>query len=185
MVGLLLILNPDTPILLIQVIAALFALSGLYSIITNIISRFSKNTEIRPSFPIVAIGSLLFGVILGLYPESFLKVLMYLLGALILLLGIGQLLAVFHYRQLAPLKWTVFVIPVLLIFAGIFVLLYYHEAAALPFTILGVCCMFNGLSDLFYGLRLRHYERVNKKFTEYEEVVEEIEEVKSDDVAES
>lgn len=185
MVGLLLILNPDTPILLIQVIAALFALSGLYAIITNIIARFNRNAEIRPSFPIVGIGSLLFGVILGLYPEKFLQVLMYLLGAMILLLGVGQLIAVFHYRRLAPLKWSVFVIPVLLILAGIFVLVYYHEAAALPFTILGVCCIFNGLSDLFYGLRLRHYESMNRKYAEYEEIVDEIEEVKEEENPES
>ena len=184
MVGLLLILNPDTPTLLIQVIGALFALSGLYAVLTNTISRFSRNAEIRPSFPLVGIGCLLAGVILGLYPEYFLQGLMYLLGALILLLGIGQLIAVFHYRRLAPLKWSVFVVPVLLILAGIFVLAYYHEAAALPFTILGVCCIFNGLSDLFYGLRLRHYESLNKKFTEYEEVVDEIEDAEEVEEAE-
>ena len=66
MVGLLLILNPDTPTLLIQVIGALFALSGLYAVLTNIISRFSRNAEIRPSFPLVGIGCLLAGVILGI-----------------------------------------------------------------------------------------------------------------------
>lgn len=172
MIGLLLIINPDTPLFLIEVIAALFAVSGLYSVIANVIQRFSKHSVVRPAFPLAGLGSLLFGLVIGLHPDAFLHILMYLLGGLILLLSIGQLMAIISYRGLVPLKWTVFVIPVLMVLVGLFVMVHYREAASLPFTILGVCCMFNGLSDLFYGLRLRHYERVNTQFSEYEEVHE-------------
>lgn len=162
MIGLLLILNPDTPIMLIQVIAALFAVSGLFSVLNYLISRFSKS-EVRPAAPIAGIGSLLFGILLGLYPNAFLHFLMYFLGGMILLLGFSQLVSVIHYRKVAPIRWTVFVIPLLIIVAGLVVLVHYREVASLPFVILGVCCIFHGMSDLFYGLRLRHYQRQQKK----------------------
>lgn len=181
MVGLLLILNPNTPVILIQVIAALFAVSGLFSLINYVISHFSKKALVRPTFPVAGVGSLLFGLVLGLYPESFLHFLMYLLGGLILLMGISQLFSVFSYRNVAPLRWTVFVIPVLIILVGLFVLFHYREAANLPFTILGACCIFNGISDLFYGLRLRHYERQSREFSKYEDVTFTIEGMDTED----
>lgn len=170
MIGLLLIINPETPVLLIEVIAALFAVSGLYSVIVNIIQRFSKKSPVRPALPLVGLGSLFFGVIIGVNPDAFLHMLMYLLGGLILLFSMGQLFSILSCRKIVPLKWTVFVIPVLMFLVGLFVLVHYQEAASLPFKILGVCCIFNGVSDLFNGLRLRHYERANAQFSEYEEV---------------
>ena len=162
MIGLLLLLNPDTPIVLIQVIAALFAVSGLFSVMNYLISRFSKS-DVRPALPVAGIGSLLLGFLLGIYPAAFLHFLMYFLGGMILLLGFSQLISVVHYRKVAPIRWTVFVVPVLIIVAGLVVLVHYREVANLPFVILGVCCIFHGLSDLFYGLRLRHYQRQQKK----------------------
>lgn len=174
MIGLLLILNPDTPVVLIQVIAALFAVSGLFSVLNYLISRFSKSS-VRPAAPLAGIGSLLLGVILGVYPEAFLQFLMYFLGGMILLLGFSQLVSVIHYRKIAPIRWTVFVIPILIIIAGLVVLVHYRKVASLPFIILGACCIFHGLSDLFYGLRLRHYQRQQKKEAESKEEENEIE----------
>lgn len=171
MIGLLLILNPDTPIVLIQVIAALFAVSGLFSVTNYLITRFGKS-NVRPAVPLAGLGSLLFGIVLGMYPDAFLQFLMYFLGGMILLLGFSQLVSIFHYRKVAPIRWTVFLVPVLIIVAGFVVLVHYRQVASLPFVILGVCCIFHGLSDLFYGLRLRHFQRQQKQYEEKKEEIE-------------
>ena len=52
MIGLLLVLNPDTPAFIVQVIGALFAFSGLMSILHYIRARFSKSAPVVPVFPL-------------------------------------------------------------------------------------------------------------------------------------
>lgn len=173
MIGLLLIFNPDTPIFLIEIIGALFALSGLWSITSFLLTYFKKNSVIKPVFPIAGLGSLLMGVVLGIHAEFFLQILMYVLGYIILLFGFSQLFGVFSYRKFVPLNFAVFILPVSIILIGSFVLFQYKDAALLPFRILGTCCVIYGISDLFYGFRIKHYERLNNGFTEYEDVTNE------------
>ncbi len=177
MIGLLLVANPDTPVLLIRVIAALFALTGCFSLFNYLIARFGNNKEVRPTFPIAGCGSLLLGLLLGFYPEAFLQFFMYLLGGMILLLGFNQLISIINYRRVAPIRWTLFIFPLLIIGVGLYTIYHYDTAATLPFIILGICCICNGLSDLFFGIRLHHYERQNQKFTSYEEVTDTVEEM--------
>ena len=71
MIGLLLVLNPDTPAFIVQVIGALFAFSGLMSILHYIRARFSKSAPVVPVFPLTGLGSIGLGVLLGLFPDKF------------------------------------------------------------------------------------------------------------------
>lgn len=177
MIGLLLVLNPDTPSFIVQVIAALFAFSGLMSILHYIRLRFMKAEIVRPVFPLTGLGSIGLGVLLGLFPEKFISVLMYLLGAVIVVIGLNQLVSVYMYRQIAPARWWSFLVPLCLTGAGILVLAYPLQSAAMPFVIIGCCCIFNGVSELFYGLRLAAYQRRMKK----ENAIQEAEIVEEED----
>ena len=163
MIGLLLILNPETPTFIVQVIAALFAFSGLMSILHYIRTRFSKNSIVKPVFPLTGHGSIGLGVLLGLYPEKFISVLMYLLGAVIVVIGLNQLVSIYMYRRIAPTRWWSFIVPLCVTGAGILVLAYPLQSASLPFIIIGCCCIFNGATELFYGIRLAAYQRRMKK----------------------
>lgn len=162
MIGLLLVLNPDTPVFIVQVIAALFAFSGLMSILHYIRASLSKVDVVRPLFPFSGLGSIGLGIVLGLYPDKFISILMYLLGAVILLIGMNLLSSVFLYRRIAPARWWILLMPICIIGAGIFVLANPMESASLPFVIIGCCCIFNGITELFYGLRLANYQRKMK-----------------------
>ena len=51
--------------LLVQVIGGLFLISGLVSLINYFIIRYSDKVPVKPVFPLVGLGSLLFGVFLG------------------------------------------------------------------------------------------------------------------------
>lgn len=174
MIGLLLVLNPDTPAFIVQVIAALFAFSGLMSLLHYVRVRFSRQSIVRPLFPLAGLGSIGLGVLLGLYPEKFISVLMYVLGAVIVVVGLSQLLSVFLYRMVAPMRWWSFLIPLCIMTAGIFVLAHPLESALLPFIIIGYCCIVNGVVELFYGLRLASYQRKMKAEQEIQdaEIVE-------------
>lgn len=159
MIGLLLVLNPNTPALIVQVIAALFVLAGTVAIFHYLIMRFSKEAVVRPMFPITGLGSIGLGILLALYPQSFISLLMYFLGGLMLLIGISHFYTIMAQRAIAPVRWWLFLIPVALIGCGITVITYPMESATLPFVILGACCIAHGISELFYGLRLAVYQR--------------------------
>ena len=163
MIGLLLVLNPETPAFIVQVIAALFAFSGVMSILHYIHAQFIKSDVVRPVFPLTGLGSIGLGVLLGLYPEKFIAILMYLLGIVIVVIGMSQLSSVYLYRKVAPVRWWSFFFPLAIAGAGILVLAYPMESASLPFVIIGCCCIFHGASELFYGLRLSAYQRRLKR----------------------
>lgn len=72
LIGLLLVSNPERMTgLLVQVIGGLFLISGLVSLINYFIIRYSDKVPVKPVFPMVGLGSLLFGVFLGFFPGLF------------------------------------------------------------------------------------------------------------------
>lgn len=171
LVGFLLAFNPDKmTVLLVQIIGGLFLVSGLVSVINYVVVRYSSKTEVRPMFPIVGVGSLLFGLFLGFFPEYFIAYLMLLLGCLMVVAGIGQLSTLVLYRKVMPFYWPTLLVPFALLVAGGVVVLHPMASASLPFIILGVCCIVYGLSEFIYGLRLRHYLKKAAVVVEAEEV---------------
>ena len=92
LIGLLLVSNPERMTgLLVQVIGGLFLISGLVSLINYFIIRYSDKVPVKPVFPMVGLGSLLFGVFLGFFPGLFITYLMYIFGFLCLYSGIHLL----------------------------------------------------------------------------------------------
>ena len=163
MIGLLLALNPNTPELIVRVIASLFVLAGIVAILHYLIMRFSKDAIIRPMFPVAGIGSTCLGFLLSAYPQSFISLLMYLLGGLMLLIGFSQFFTILSQRSIAPMRWWLFLMPLLIIGCGMTVVAYPLQSASLPFVILGACCILHGISELFFGLRLAIYQRRKRK----------------------
>ncbi len=107
------------------------------------------------SFPIAGLGSLLFGLWLMIMPAFFVGILMYVLGAVLVLAGISQIVNLSAARSWTVVPGGFFVIPVLVLIAGIVVLFNPFTAAAVPFIILGVSSIVYGLSDLINIIRFR------------------------------
>ena len=100
LIGLLLVSNPERMTgLLVQVIGGLFLISGLVSLINYFIIRYSDKVPVKPVFPMVGLGSLLFGVFLGFFPGLFITYLMYIFGFLMVVAGINQLWNMFRLRR--------------------------------------------------------------------------------------
>ena len=173
--GFLLVSNPSTMAnLLIQIVGGLFALSGLAAFIGYFSSRINRGSALRPVFPFVGIGSLAFGIVLLLWPELFKEVFMYVIGTLLLLLGLNQMWSLFLNRKVAPVSFSLFFIPLLVIAsAGVMILLYPTESASLPFLVLGIAAIFYGVSELFIGVRLwRMQKAYDTRFVEAEEITD-------------
>ncbi len=162
-------------IVLVQVIGGLFILSGVLAFIGYFNTKrqlrkvaqmaasqgtvVDEGAPLLPMFPIVGLGSMLLGVMLLVWPTLFVSILMYVLGGLLVLIGIAQTWAFIRYRQMAPVSWTVFMLPLVIIASGIFVIAKPMEAASIPFTILGIAYIAYGVSEFFLGIRLYRIRR--------------------------
>lgn len=172
LVGFLLVSNPtEMTVLLVQIIGGLFVLSGVLAFIGFFATKSTakkleqqQGMSFRPVFPVVGIGSLAFGACLLVWPAMFVSILMYVLGVLLCLIGIGQIANLISYRHFAPLSWSLFVLPLLIMAASIVVLFYPMDAASLPFTILGVSFLVYGVCEFIMGIRFyrlyRRYEAI-------------------------
>lgn len=176
LIGFLLVSNPEQmTTLLVQVIGGLFTLSGVMAIIGYFVSNHQHRNRVRkaletgaeaptqsglvPMFPVVGIGSLAFGIFLLLMPVQFVNILMYVLGVLLILAGFMQCWSLIRYRRMVPLTWSVFVLPLLILGAGIYVVCQPQEGASIPFTILGIACICYGVTEFFNGMRLHRYQK--------------------------
>ena len=122
--GVLLVMWPEAAMIyLVITVGVLFLLPGLYGIFAYFASRSRAEDGSGRAFPIVALGSALLGLWLIVMPAFFVGILMYVLGALLVLGGIGQLMNFISVRKLTGSVPAIFyVIPVLLLLAGILIL---------------------------------------------------------------
>lgn len=175
-IGLLLVVWPETAILYLVIsIGALFLIPGLVSIVSYVMN----GRKMRLPFPIVSVGSSLFGLWLMISPAFFVGILMYVLGVVLVFAGISQIITLLNTRSWTPVATGYFVIPVLVLLAGMVVLLNPFAAATIPFVILGVSCMVYGISDIINRIRFRkkdnYQEVVVEEVTPIEEVTDQIE----------
>lgn len=182
-IGVLLVAWPEAAILyLVITLGALFMVPGLFSVF----GWLFRSRETGFGFPLAGLGSLLFGLWLMVMPAFFVGILMYVLGALLVLAGMNQVANLSAARRWTRVPLGYYVVPVLVLLAGLVVLFNPFTAATVPFVVLGVSSMVYGVSDLVSALRFRErHER--GKGTEREipvtddsniEDVEPIEEIK-------
>ena len=103
----------------------------------------------------MGLGSLLFGLWLLIMPGFFVRILMYVLGAMLVLAGLNMLAGLVNARRLMPVAWGFYVVPVLILAAGIVVLFNPFQTAELPFIVLGVTSIVYGDFDMFEAYKFR------------------------------
>ena len=157
-IGVLLVVWPDVAInYLVITIGVLFMLPGLISLVSYMsTARKREEAGIRVGFPIIALGSTLFGFWLMIMPSFFINILMYVLGVLLVFGGLVQIMNFMSLRAYSHVPMGVFVIPVLILTAGIVVLFNPFEMATIPFIILGVSAIVYGLTDLIRIIQFRN-----------------------------
>ena len=166
--GILLVTWPETAILyLVIAIGAMFLVPGAVAVLNYIF----KGREQGAMFPIVSVGSLLFGLWLMISPAFFVGILMYVLGAVLVFAGISQVMQLVNARGWTQVSFGYYVMPVLILIAGLVVLLNPFAAATVPFIILGVSSIVYGITDIINGIRFRRKE---DKTTVNEVIIEDV-----------
>ena len=173
LVGLLLVINAEQmPSILVSVIGMLFLIPGCFGVLMYLYARLNPNAIIKTSFPIVSIGSILFGAYLLAFPQEFANYLVILMGLIITFAGFSQLGNMFINRRVTPLSWLLMIMPVIMIGIGVYSLMHAQEAAKFTFQIIGGTLIYYGLTDMFFALRARHYSRIYAKQKEAKEKAE-------------
>lgn len=150
--GILLVVWPEAAIIyLVITVGVLFLVPGLFSVF----GYLSRGRQQGMSFPIAGLGSLLFGLWLMVMPAFFVGILMYVLGAVLVLAGISQLVNLSAARSWTVVPGGFFVVPVLVLIAGLVVLFNPFTVATVPFIVLGVSSIVYGVSDLVNIIRFR------------------------------
>lgn len=149
------------PTLIVQGLGLLFLIPGLVTTIGAFVMK-EKAALMLPS--VVGTGSVIFGVILLLFPTLFIGILMYLLAVLLILAGAIQLLKwVDLSRKGMNVAWVYYLFPVVILIVGVFILSRPQEAASVPFQIMGYAAMVYALLELLMVMRSYFFLRSLKK----------------------
>ena len=122
---------------------------GVAFLIPGVISLFGyfgrkrPEGEAAPRFPIEGIGSLLFGLWLIVMPEFFADVLMFLLGFILIMGGVQQIASWWM-----PVSGAFYLIPSLILIAGIIALFNPTGARNTAFIIIGISSLVYSFSEL-------------------------------------
>ena len=153
--GVLLMVWPEAAILyLVIAIGAMFFLPSLFSLV----GYFMKGRRLGMYFPVISLGSLLFGLWLMVSPAFFVGILMYVLGAVLVFAGISQIAGLLNARSHSAVSFGYYVMPVLILLAGLVVLVNPFAVAAIPFIILGVSSAVYGITELINLYKFRKKE---------------------------
>lgn len=171
-VGILILVWPQVLLhFLVYILGAMFTIAGSISVVNYLLTRRYERSGVQRMFPFIGLGSLLFGLVLLVWPLMFLDSLMKLLGGVLVFAGIMQMVNLIRARRVVPLAWYVFVVPVLLLVAGGAIIGMGVQAMMWPLYVLGAAGVVYGVSELIYGIRYqRMYKRYENEYVNYVEV---------------
>ncbi len=165
-IGALLIKFPDNTVTGITIaIGVLFLVSGLISVLTYVHARRNAtdykiyDAEGRlisgqtPTFPLVGVGSIILGLILALTPTTFVSALMYIIGIMLVLGALNQYIALIAGRRYGRIGLWFWIMPTLILLAGLYVMLKPMSPLHTAMLILGWCMLVYGVAELINALK--------------------------------
>lgn len=147
-VGLVLVLWPDAAASYIVItVGVAFLIPGIISLFSYFGRKSSTNGK-SPRFPIEGVGSLLFGLWLIVMPDFFADVLMFLLGFILMMGGVQQIASLSMARRWMPVPGIYYLVPSLILIAGIIALFNPTGARNTAFIIIGISSLVYSVSEL-------------------------------------
>lgn len=159
LLGIILVLWPEAAIIyIIMVIGAGFLLPGVFSIV-NYLMRNKKDESVSPMFPLDGLGSVLLGAWLLAMPEFFVDILMYILGAILLIAGLQQIITLISARKWKYVPMGYYVLPSIIFLVGLLILIYPMAVIANTLVIFGIAILFYGVNEIinWYKFRKQDY----------------------------
>lgn len=144
-IGLVLVMFPnEAGDYFVITIGVVFLIPALLSII----GYFAMSAEERRRLPIEGIGSLLFGLWLIIMPGFFADLLTFVLGFILVLGGVQQIASLSAARRWMPVRVGFYIIPVLILIAGLVALFNPTGVRSTAFIIIGISSLVYAASEL-------------------------------------
>jgi len=189
-IGIMLIKYPDNTVTWITVaIGILFLLSGVISAVVyfnacKVASEY-KITDAdgnviggdKPTFPLVGLGSIILGLMLAITPNVFIKALMYIIGAILILGAINQFMILVRGRRFGRIGFGYWIFPSVILLTGLYVIIKPTSPASMAMFILGWCSLLYGVTEIINSLKIH----ANKKKFEKAQEIPVAEEVKDEE----
>lgn len=144
-IGLVLVMFPnEAGDYFVITIGVVFLIPALLSII----GYFAMSAEERRRLPIEGIGSLLFGLWLIIMPGFFADLLTFVLGFILVLGGVQHIASLSAARRWMPVRVGFYIIPVLILIAGLVALFNPTGVRSTAFIIIGISSLVYAASEL-------------------------------------
>lgn len=116
-------------------------------------------TGMKPTFPIVGLGSLILGLILALMPNTFVQSLMYILAAILILGAISQMANLVAASRMARIGFYYWIMPALTLLIGIVAIVSPSSIASAPLFVIGWTMIVYGVVELTNAIKLHQLRR--------------------------
>lgn len=197
-IGILLIKYPDNTVTWITVaIGCLFLLSGVISLVVyyNAMRKVSEYkitdadgnvvvSDSKPAFPVVGVGSVILGLLLTITPNVFVKGLMYVIGAILVLGAINQFMNLLNARHFGKVGFGYWIFPSIILLTGLYVIIKPMAPVNMAMLVLGWCTLLYGITELINAMKI-HAERRKAAKAEEIPVAEEIKEITEEEEEET
>ena len=134
----------------------LFILPGLVGLISY--WRRDKQSRQFMLYPLIALGSILFGVVQLVLPDLFFEALRYVLACAMLILALLQVYSLWNIRSGGvKASWINYIFPLAEMASSLFVVFYgnFVENDPMPLLIIGVTCIVYSFIDLWFEVLVR------------------------------
>lgn len=170
-VGVLLIQYREETVRWITILmGVMFFLSGVISIISYYVACRQQPDMLvtdeagnpiagyRPVFPIVGLGSLIFGVVLALMPTTFITGLTLTLAAFLILGAVSQYMMLLRIRKLGKVSVFYWLLPSVTLLVGLVAIVHPQAIATAPLFVIGWCMLLYGVAECLNAIKM-HNER--------------------------
>lgn len=165
LIGVLFLMLGDSALsMLVIIVGVLLMIPGVWSLVSYV-----RHIEQRPMFPLAALGSFVLGLWLAVSPAFFVGFFMYVLGGILVALGVYQLSALAVSSRLLPVAWPFYMLPVFVLLLGLFVLFNPFKAAAVPFILIGIGCVISAVNDIVAAIRTSKQRKSAQRQVEIED----------------
>ena len=174
-IGLTIIVVPDLTLpFVIRGFGVLLLIDGLVALLINYSSKKQKTSP----FLVVPRGttSLLFGIILVLFPSLMVNMFVFFIGFILVIAGLTQFITQISGRSLLGTSWIIIIISLISFSTGVLFITKPFESAQTMLIIFGVMIGLYGFGEIFWSFKLRKFQKehpapqANVIDAEYEEV---------------
>lgn len=146
--GLFLVIWPGTTlVILVYILAAGIALSGIASLISYV--RLNKKGQRNSAILVTGLLFLVFALILFLFPEVFASIFSILLGALLIVSGVVNAIRGFALRDFGGFAWVLtLVVGIIIAIGGVVIIANPFGSTMMFVLVLGVLLVAKGVTDL-------------------------------------